>query len=98
MTSHDAATERAELVARRKVLAKLRDNALQRFSNTFYDVDESQRATSVALSGATADAEAACEAVTSFDAEHPGIRTYMNAEDDDQATQFLRSMVRSIDY
>jgi hypothetical protein len=93
LTSPNAAAGRAALVEQRRALASRRDKALQNLLITHEYVEDGRRP-ETAIAAATAEAEAACEAVAAFDAVHPGIQTSGNAEDDDQAMDFMDQTTR----
>jgi hypothetical protein len=85
MTSPDG---RAAMVEQRRTLARLRDRALQQVHIAEGDVEAGRR-DQEDLDDAFDNALIACNAVTTFDAEHPGIRTESNAEDDAQVWRFM---------
>lgn len=76
------------LVEQRRTLARVRDKSLQNML-IMYNYAEECRSSEADFAAAIAQAEAACDAVTAFDAGHPGIATWEDAEEDAEAMRFM---------
>ncbi|MEU9189837.1 hypothetical protein AB0D14_35935 [Streptomyces sp. NPDC048484] len=91
MIPPDATTGRDALAEQRRELARARDKDLQNLQIMQEYAQEGRRSRDD-VTEAAAEAEAACQAVTAFDAMHPHIRTTGNAEDDAQALRGLQRL------